>query len=84
MMPTPDLKARAKLLLGEREHRGKAGILRRHQRLRLFGAKAGQIALGIGCNRRPRLGHRVGDAVDRRVGEARQRHIGGFDRLALP
>ena len=53
------------------------------QRLGRLGAIAHEIGTGVAQDLGPRLRHRSRDAVDRRVEEPRQRHIGRIDRLAL-
>ena len=78
------IEARAERLRRPAQNRIEGVRLARNQRVRLLGAVAEEVGAGVAQNVGPRFGHRVRDAVDRRVEEPRQRHVGRIDCLALP
>ena len=82
--PAVTLKRAPSVSRGPAQNRIEGLGLARDQRLRLLGAVAQKVGAGVAQNIGPRFGHRMRDAVDRRVEEPRQRHVRRIDGLALP
>ena len=77
-------KPRAQRLRRPVENRIEGEPLALGQRLGLFRPVAEQVGAGVARDLGPRLVHRLRHAVDRRVEQPGDRHVGRIDRLALP